>query len=194
MQVLGITGTLGAGKGTIVEYLIRNFGFRHYSVRALLTEFILEKGLQVNRDSMVLVANELRRAHGPSFLVETLYERALQAGQHCVIESIRTPGEVYALRQKGAFVLLAIDADPALRYKRIQARNSETDQISFETFLENEAREMTSTDPHHQNLRACIELADYLLNNDEDIPALYVQVEEVVSRLLLQKDTLLKMP
>lgn len=194
MQVLGITGTLGAGKGTIVEYLIHNFGFRHYSVRALLTEFILERGLQVNRDSMVLVANELRRAHGPSFLVETLYERALQAGQHCVIESIRTPGEVYALRQKGTFVLLAIDADPALRYQRIQARNSETDQISFEVFLENEAREMTSTDPHHQNLRACIELADYLFRNDEDIPALFVQVEEVVSRLLLQKDTLWKMP
>jgi hypothetical protein len=100
---------------------------------------------------MVLVANELRRAHGPSFLVETLYERALQTGQHLCDREHTNAGEVYALRQKGAFVLLAIDADPALRYQRIQARNSETDQISFETFLENEAREMTSKDPHHQN-------------------------------------------
>ena len=33
MIVIGITGTLGAGKGTIVNYLIEEEGFDHYSVR-----------------------------------------------------------------------------------------------------------------------------------------------------------------
>ena len=38
MITIGITGTLGAGKGTIVDYLIEKRGFVHYSVRAFITE------------------------------------------------------------------------------------------------------------------------------------------------------------
>ena len=40
MITIGITGTLGAGKGTIVDYLIKNRGFVLYSVRSFITEEI----------------------------------------------------------------------------------------------------------------------------------------------------------
>ena len=40
MIIIGITGTLGAGKGTIVDYLVKERGFVHYSVRAFITEEI----------------------------------------------------------------------------------------------------------------------------------------------------------
>ena len=40
MILIGITGTLGAGKGTVVDFLIENYGFKHYSVRGFLTEEI----------------------------------------------------------------------------------------------------------------------------------------------------------
>ena len=36
MIIIGITGTLGAGKGTIVAYLIETRQFMHYSVRRYL--------------------------------------------------------------------------------------------------------------------------------------------------------------
>ena len=52
MIIIGITGTLGAGKGTIVDYLVKNKGYHHYSVRAYLTEEIKRRNLPVNRDSM----------------------------------------------------------------------------------------------------------------------------------------------
>jgi dephospho-CoA kinase len=180
MIIIGITGTLGAGKGTIVDYLVNSQGFIHFSVRGFITEVIIRRGLPVNRDSMVLVANDLRAKHGSSYIVDQLYEQAIHSGKNCVIESIRTPGEVESLRKKGNFTLLAVDALPELRFQRILLRNSETDNITFTTFLENEKREMDSDDPNKQNLRRCIELADHVFANNASIHDLIIQLDGMI--------------
>jgi len=183
MIIIGITGTLGAGKGTIVEYLAGEKGLVHYSVRAYLLDKIREQGLPENRDSMVLVANELRTRFGPSYVTDQLYNEAVVSGKNCVIESIRTPGEIDSLRAKGHFFLLAVDADPELRYQRILLRRSETDQVSQETFLENEEREMNTTDPNKQNLRKCIEMANFILLNNGTKKDLIRQLEKVLDQV-----------
>jgi dephospho-CoA kinase len=180
MVIIGITGTLGAGKGTIVEYLVGERLFLHFSVREFLLDEIRKRGLPENRDSMFSLANKLRALHGPSYITDQLYFRAAETGKNCVIESIRTPGEIYSLREKGKFILFAVDADPELRYQRIMLRHSETDRISYETFLENEAREMNASDPNMQNLRKCIDEADFLLRNNGMKDELIQRVEEIL--------------
>ncbi len=183
MLIIGITGTLGAGKGTIVDYLVQEKGFVHFSVRGYITEEIIRQELPVNRDSMVTVANKLRADHSPSYIIDRLYDQALLTGKNCIIESIRTPGEVQSLREKGNFVLFAVDADPLLRYDRIVMRNSETDRISYTTFIENEEREMQSADPNKQNIGKCIAQADHIFYNNSDVPGLYLGVEEVLKEM-----------
>jgi dephospho-CoA kinase len=184
MIIIGITGTLGAGKGTVVEYLVQEKGFVHYSVRAFLLEKIKILGLPENRDSMFSLANDLRKQSGPSFVTDQLYEQAVLTGRNCIIESIRTPGEIESLRTKGSFILIAVDADPEIRYERIRLRQSETDQISYDTFLENEKREMNSSDPNQQNLRKCMAEADYLILNNGTKKDLAFRIETVLSQVL----------
>jgi dephospho-CoA kinase len=135
---------------------------------------------------MVLVANDLRANHSPSYIAEQLLTQAEQHGGNCIIESIRTVGEVTALRSKGGFYLFAVDADPKLRYARVLERGSETDHISYETFIANEQREMTSTDPNKQNLAACQALADYKFDNNHSFEELYKQVEAALVSLKIQ--------
>ena len=183
MLIIGITGTLGAGKGTIVDYLVKEKGFVHFSVRGFLIEEIERQRLPVNRDSMVQVANNLRANNSPSYIIDQLYKQALLTGSNCIIESIRTPGEVESLREKGNFLLLAVDADPMLRYDRIVMRNSETDRISFVTFVENEEREMQSNDPNKQNIGKCIDEADYIFYNNSTVEDLFNQLETTLSKL-----------
>ena len=183
-MIIGITGTIGAGKGTIVDYLTEKFSFHHYSVRQFLIEEAKKRGLPLNRDVYVAIANELREQNSPSYITDQLHQIAIEKGGNAVIESIRTPGEIESLRKKGDFFLLAVDAEPYLRYERIIVRNSETDQIGFETFVANEKREMTSTDPNKQNLSECIKQADYVIRNDYDIPTLHTQIEQIVSKYI----------
>lgn len=178
MKIIGITGTLGAGKGTIVDFLVNNYGYRHYSVRGFLIKEAESRGLELNRDTFVVVANDLRAKHSPSYITDQLYRQALENGTDAIIESIRTPGEVESLRQQEHFVLFGVDANPEIRYQRIVGRASETDSISYETFIENELREMESSDPNHQNIGRCMQMADHVFTNDGDFEDLYRQVEE----------------
>jgi len=181
-MIIGITGTLGAGKGTVVDYLLKR-DFKHYSVRAFLTEEIKKRGLEVSRDNLVSVANDLRAKFGPSCIVEELHKRAMMAGGNAVIESIRCPGEVEALRKKDKFVLFAVDADIEARYTRIIGRGSFTDKISFEEFIAAEQREMESNDPYKQNLRKCIGMADHKFKNDWTVEELHGKVGAVLGKV-----------
>ncbi len=185
MKIIGITGTLGAGKGTIVEYLTKEYGFVHFSVRDFLLEEIKKRKLIANRDTMVMIANELRADNSPSYIVDKLYENALKSKCNCIIESIRTLGEVVSLRNIGDFTLFAVDASPPIRYKRIVLRDSETDRIAYNTFLENEEREMNSTDPNKQNLRKCIDMADFVFSNNTSKEDLYAQLFTVLNKMVL---------
>lgn len=181
MIIIGITGTLGAGKGTIVEYLVQNKRFKHFSARAFLIEEMETRGLENNRDNMVLVANDLReKNNSSSFIADQLFKRALESGQNCVIESLRTVGEIESLRKKGNFILLAVNADPKIRYERILKRSASTDDVSFEKFLIDEEREMESTDPNKQNLKKCIEMADFVIENNGKIEELNSKLEEIL--------------
>lgn len=177
--IIGITGTLGAGKGTVVEYLVKEKGFKHFSVRNFLVEELKRMNLPVNRDTMTELGNELRAEHGAGYIIEALYEQAEKEGNNAVIESIRNPGEAESLKKKGDFYLLAVDARPETRYQRITLRGSETDHITFEKFLSDEKREMESSDSHKQNLGACMKLADYTLTNDGSIEDLHTEVDHV---------------
>lgn len=184
MLIIGITGTIGAGKGTVVDYLVERFDFKHYSVRKFLTELLNMQGKEPNRDSFTELANSLRvENNSSSYIIEQLYSQAQKHERNAIIESIRTVGEIEKLKEMGNFILIAVDADKKIRYDRIYARQSVTDNISFEKFIQDEDREMQSTNPNHQNLSACIALADYRLMNQGDLGELYGQIDTILAKI-----------
>ncbi|MEX1120330.1 MAG: AAA family ATPase [Candidatus Paceibacterota bacterium] len=182
-MIIGLTGTNGAGKGTVAGYLVREKGFAHYSARDFIVEEIQKRNMPIDRNSMIIVGNALRKEHGPAYVLEQLYLRAHAAGGNAVLESVRTTGEVIELRHYENFSLIGVDAPQSIRYERTVTRKSATDQVSFEEFIALEEREMQSQDPGVQNITAVMKLADYVLINDGSPEELFGKIEEVLKSL-----------
>ena len=183
MKIIGITGTLGAGKGTVVDYLINKKGFKHYSVSGFLKEKLIKKGLESNRDNLRVAANQIREKYGPDYITKKLFIKAKKTKHDSIIESIRNPQEAEFIKSQENGYLFAVSANQKTRYSRIQKRGSEKDGVTLKEFSEQEKKELQSKDPNAQNLSKCISMADFKFDNNGTIKKLYEKVEKVLTKI-----------
>lgn len=186
-MILGITGTLGSGKGTVVDYLVKEKGFKRFAVSdTFLTQEAIRRGLEPNRQVRHDIANEYR-ALGPTKLQEAVYEMAradIEAGHDVIIEPQHTVGEVNFIKSIGGKVI-GIDADIQLRYARIKERGSAKDNVTFEEFRDFEILESQSDDPNQNNLIAAAKAADTHLTNNGSLEELHAAIESALAHIAL---------
>lgn len=182
MMIVGITGTNGAGKGTMAQILVEK-GFKHYSVREYLTKALSETSSEINRESMLELGNNLRKKYGPAYIAEELYKTAEAGKTNSIIESIRNPEEAKSLKKHKEFVLFAVEASKKVRFKRIVARGSNTDRITYSQFLAQENKEIDSKDKNKPNISKCIKMADYKIQNNGTVDELRRKVNKVIEKL-----------
>ncbi len=180
-MILGISGLYGAGKGEAVQYLEAR-SFYPYSLSDVIREELGRRGLEPTRERMIEVGNEIRATEGLGGIANRLAE-ALVADRNYVIDSIRHPAEVEALRARTRhFRLLWIDADEDVRLKRIIERGRVGDPTSLEQLRQLEGRELGSENPAAQQLLAVRELADDRIENNGSLEELLQKVQDVLEQ------------
>lgn len=186
-MIIGITGTYRAGKGTISKYLVSQKGFKHYSTSQFIEGYLRAKGVEeIGRDELIAGGNEIRQKFGADFIVRELFRLAQIEGGNIIIESIRNPREAEFIKSQKDSILLAVDADPIIRYRRAQEAKTLKDQVDFREFIAQEIRESSSTDPNEQNLVRCIELSDaHIVNNDSEWE-LFRNVERTIGEIQMK--------
>lgn len=179
-MVIGLTGTNGAGKTVVCEYL-KTRGFYYHSLSDEIREELERRHQPPTRENLIETGNQLRRSFGASVLAERVKAK-FEPGRNYAVDSVRNPSEVEALRRLPDFHLLHVDAPAEIRYARVRERGDARVPATFEEFIAQEQREMHSADPDAQQLRTCYELADERLMNESTKEALQARVGEMVRR------------
>ena len=185
-MIIGLTGTNGSGK-TVAANHLRKKGFSCYSLSDVIREELAARGLRPTRENLIAEGNRLRSEFGPAVLARRI-ARKFRLDQNYVVDSIRTPQEVRALRECGAFHLLHLDAPREVRYERALRRGGNRVPASFTEFCEQEERELESPDPSSQQLRSTWREADRTLPNSGSIEDFRNALTEVAKGWMMEPD------
>jgi len=148
-KIIGLSGTNGSGKDTVGHILADKHGYLFVSVTELLRDEARRQGLSVDRENLRAISAEWRREQGLGVLVDRAvesYEKVADKYAGVVMASLRNPGEATRVHELGGTVVW-VDADPRIRYERIQANvltrdRAEEDNKTYGQFLAEEEAEM----------------------------------------------------
>jgi dCMP deaminase len=181
-MIIGLTGRNGSGKTAVAEYLTSR-GFEYHSLSDEIRREIRDRGLEITRDLLIEVGNELRSKFGPGILAERIL-RSLESDRNYVVDSIRNPSEVEVLKRRRDFSLLAVEADQQTRFERSRSRGRERAAQTLEQFIEEEARELDSDDPASQQLNETQSKADLIVSNNGTLEELHRQLDALLPPLM----------
>ena len=181
-MIIGLTGKNGSGKGEVASFL-RDKSFYYYSLSDVIREDLESRNIPITRESLIQTGNELRQRHGADVLARLTLKK-IDPNRNYVIDSIRNPAEVLALKQTGDFVLINVDAPPDVRFQRIRSRGREQDPQTLEEFLKVEDAERQSNSEHKQSIEACQSLADFTIVNDRLVEDLQQKIAALVGKVL----------
>ncbi len=178
-MLLGVTGRNAAGKTTIVQWFVDQ-GWDGCSCSDAIRHWLRENNQEINRENLTQGGRELRANGGPGILAEMLLER-MDPNKNTIIDSIRTPDEVHALKSRKDFVLIEVNVPLDVRWERMQKRGRVGDPTEFQEFLKQEDAESFAKNSSGQALVATAELSDILINNDGTLSELYESLGIMVS-------------
>ena len=177
---IGLTGSLGSGKGSVAEILStlareRGLKVAYYSLSDEIRKEVERRGIQLERDALKQTANEFRSKFGNGVWARRVASKIKQ--EHLpmediqmliIIDAIRNIGEVHELRMQfgNQFRLLAVTAPRQVIQENL-LRRRRYDESKLALLDEGELGKLIETEmgvgepDFGHNVTACIEAADW---------------------------------
>lgn len=185
--ILGFTGSIGSGC-TYISKMIpsasRN-NYKYYKLSDIIRNKLKDEGNEnPSVDEMQTKGNDLRKEFGNNVLVVDLIE-ALEDEEeefnYIVIDGIKNDGEVNYLRQFPNFFLFSVNADRAIRKKRVVGSGKLFPE--YEEFISADERDEFEANSSGQHVKKCNHESDIIIVNETQIPrtAVHKKKDYVIS-------------
>jgi len=173
--VIGLTGSIGSGCTEIArEFLEKKNDFEYISLSTIIKEEVEKQFKEEGKERKPNVldyqnyGNDLRK-YGLDAVAKKTFENKSELREcykKLVIDSIRNCGEIYYLRDNFPnFYLLGVYADENIRWKRLEEKYEGSSYL----FKQAEKRDKGEVWEYGQQVSACMELADIIIINNDDI-------------------------
>jgi dCMP deaminase len=189
-MIIGLTGSLAAGKGVVSEYLKKK-GFVYLSLSDELRQIAKERKIELTRANLQNLGNLLREEEGVGVLAKLMVEKIdSQEYKNAIVDGIRNPAELSELEGLKNFFLVSVDAPDKIRFERMVERNRESDPINWSEFVKVDRKDKgVGERVTGQGVGKCMKRAKFVLINDgtmdvvaEKIDRLYEDIEKSVPR------------
>ena len=133
-MIIGLTGSLAAGKGVVSNFL-REKGFVYLSLSDELRVIAKEKKIEVTRESLQNLGNQLRENFGSGILAQRIYDKiANQEYKKAIVDGIRNPAEVELIQKHGG-ILVEVHSAQKTRFERVAKRAEKVGRIFLNHLL-----------------------------------------------------------
>jgi len=179
--ILGLVGEIASGKDTTAAYLAEKYRSETISFSQPLREILDILGLPQTRANMAWLGTAARKHFGQNLLAKVITAKSLGSrAKIVVLPNVRLPQDIIYLKKIPSFHLVAIEAAPKIRYRRLANRGQNADDKTktWKQFL------MDSRLATEIQIRHIAKQAEFQLDNNGTFKELHRQIEILIKKLL----------
>lgn len=170
-MIIGIVGTICSGKSVFSE-MLQKADFTRLSFSDEVREEVRKRNIPIERKLLQDIGNEMREKYGADYWAKRVISK-MQKGKNYVVEGIRNPGEIEALRKLNGFVLMGVDAPIEKRIDWIKKREKDSDPKTEKEIMMIDARDRGIGEASSgQQTEACFRMADIVMMNNSSLEEL----------------------
>ena len=178
--VIGLSGKIGSGKGTVAEYICEKYGAEQFLFSKILADILDRLYLPKTRVNLQKLGRILRSEFCKGVIVDA-FEKDIKESKAKIkiVDGIRYVNEVVMLRKNKDNVLIYVKAPLEIRYERCLRRSEKgEDRVTFEEFRKADVRATESELGQIENR------ADYVVDNSGSIQDLKKKIDEIMVKML----------
>ncbi len=176
-NIVAITGSFGSGSSEIAKMFRDNYKYCLIKISDFLREEATKKKIPGLDDKFPFwkkkrilqdLGNKLRLDnHDNGYLVNYLLTNKEKAGikKSIVIDCVKNPGEIIALRKYPNAYVIAVNAPKNVRWERNKDKNRYDNNLR--EFEKDDERDKNEGLTHGQNVQKCVDLADIYIKNEK---------------------------
>jgi len=178
MKVIGVVGLPASGKGEFARIAAAQ-GIPVITMGDIIRRAVKDAGMEPTDENLGLMGNRLREERGMDAIAQLcIPEVREQSAPLVLIDGIRGDSEVRLFRQQfPGFVLVALKSPFSVRLERLASRGRSDDTTTGPSLQARDERELG------WGLGAALDLADYCIENDNDLAGFTTMVKKLLKKL-----------
>jgi len=181
--VIGVGGTIGAGKDFCTDYLKKKYSFEVIEMGNLTREEAKQAGFAETRENLEFITKKRTDEFGIGYWARKAVQKAqVIKSDFIAINGVRRPIDVTLPKKVfgDKYHVIFIDADVEVRFKRLKARKRPGDPKTLAEFKKQEHSEWRLFD-----FENAMKKADVIIKNDTDNSEdFYKQIDAVISKFI----------
>jgi dephospho-CoA kinase len=175
--VLGITGEIASGKGTVAKYLLEKYGASSHRFSTMLRDVAQRMHLEESRENLQKLSTLFRENFSDDLLSKVIYHDVVtDENEIIIIDGVRRMPDIEYLKKLPGFRLIYVDTAMEIRYERLLKRGENTDDSSktLEEFKVDNEREA------ERRIKDLKMDASFVVDNNGSLEELYGKIDNVI--------------